>query len=96
MDNGRMNELLVLYDNTLLTMGVPRVEHRHEARTTEQRLQHLRWLIDDLQHGNKVDEADRLIQFGMIQGGLWTEGVYQPLILQQHRQKLLDVVPSTQ
>lgn len=92
--NDKMNELLTLYDNTLMSMGVPRVEQQYEVRTTERRLQHLRWLIDDLQNSSK-NESDRFILFGVIQGGLWAENIFEPRILQGHRQMFLDSVSSS-
>jgi hypothetical protein len=92
--NDKMDELLALYDNTLMSMGVPRVEQKYEASTGERRLQHLRWMIDDLQQSKNKTESDRLILFGLIQGGLWAETIFAPLVLQEHRQNLLDVVPS--
>ena len=95
--NDKLNELLTLYDNTLMTTGIPRVEQRYETPTSDRRLSHLRWLIDDLQHGptSKAGEAIRLIQFGLIQGGLWAEGVFAPHVLDEHRKILLDSVLST-
>jgi hypothetical protein len=94
----KMDEFLALYDNSLITAGVPRIEQRFETPTSERRLAHLRHLIDDLRHGpgSKGGEANRLIQFGLIQGGLWAENIFTAVTLADHRRNLLEGVSSTQ
>lgn len=91
----KMHEFLALYDNMLVSNGVPRIEQKYETPSGERRLSHVRWMIDDLQHGpRKKNEAYRFIQFGLIQGGLWAESVFSPHVLLEHREILLDAGSS--
>ena len=92
----RMNQFLTLYENTLMSTGIPRIEEKFERSTVERRLSHIRWMIDDIQHGPDRSEAYRFIQFGLIQGGLWAEHIFAPHVLLEHRELLLEAVGSTQ
>lgn len=94
--NNKINELLDLYDNTLMSMGVPRIEHKFETPTSDRRLSHLRHLIDAVRHGDsaKTSEANRLILLGQIMGGLWAENIFAPHVIEEHRRNLLEGVGS--
>lgn len=71
-----VRELLKMYDNTLGSKGYHRKECGHTPQSQDEKLGHVRWMIDHMINGADPrfkDDGTVMVWLGMIQGILFAE-----------------------
>lgn len=88
--NKELSELLELYQNTLASQGIPASEDvTQHAQTSDRRLSHIRWMINDLQNRAKaLSTENQLTRLGFIQGALWAEMQFTFSALEEHLDRI--------
>ena len=81
--NRKMIDLLIYYDNVIRDDSIPIKQVEDHTRSDLQRLEHLRWMIDQMLHTadprllgkfQKPETVNRWL--GFIQGVMWAAGYF--------------------